>query len=121
MTQSPTSSEKLLIVNQPLSPILQTRPRLGNNRVNEHPDFNQDSQYDMPLLYLELLRVANARNLKPVFGQGREACQQMLHVSIPELPLFLPERRGLEGYPSLLAHITRLWPSTISRICCIPS
>lgn len=66
---------------------------------------------DCPLIYLELLRIANTHSLKTDFRQFREECQQVFNVAIPEFALFRNEGRGLEAHPSLLQHIEKLWPS----------
>jgi pilus assembly protein FimV len=66
---------------------------------------------DCPLVFLELLHIANAHSLKTDFRQFRDECQQVFNIAIPEFALFRNEGRGLEGYPSLLNHITALWPS----------
>ena len=65
---------------------------------------------DAPLLYLDLLQIANTHNLKTDFRQFRDECEQMFNVKIPEFALFRDEGRTLESYPSLLQHICKLWP-----------
>ncbi|APW42662.1 hypothetical protein RS694_09040 [Rhodoferax saidenbachensis] len=67
---------------------------------------------DCPLVFLELLRIANVHSLKTDFRQFRDECQQVFNVAIPEFALFRSEGRSLESYPSLLNHITALWPSS---------
>lgn len=64
---------------------------------------------DCPLIYLELLRIANARNLKTDFRQFRDECMQAFNVAVPEFALFRSEGRALDAYPDLLAHIEKLW------------
>lgn len=67
---------------------------------------------DCPLVYLELLRIANAHSLKTDYRQFRDECQQVFNVQIPEFAMFRNEGRGLEAHPSLLKHIEKLWPSS---------
>lgn len=66
---------------------------------------------DCPLIYLELLRIANTHSLKTDFRQFRDECMQTFNVAIPEFALFRSEGRALETYPDLLAHIEKLWNS----------
>lgn len=66
---------------------------------------------DCPLIYLELLRIANTRSLKTDFRQFRDECMQAFNVAVPEFALFRSEGRTLETYPDLLAHIEKLWDS----------
>ncbi len=66
---------------------------------------------DAPLLYLDLLRISNAHNLKTDFRQFRDEFEQHFNVNIPEFALFRDEGRSLESYPSLLQHISKLWPT----------
>ncbi len=66
---------------------------------------------DSPLLYLDLLQIANTHNLKSDFRQFRDECEQVFNVKIPEFALFRDEGRTLESYPTLLQHICKLWPS----------
>ncbi len=73
-------------------------------RIRQNPE-------DCPLLYLQLLQIANQHNLKTDFRQYREECMQWFNVEVPEFALFRHAGRSLEDYPELLTHITRLWPS----------
>ena len=66
---------------------------------------------DCPLIYLELLRIANVRSLKTDFRQFRDECMQAFNVAVPEFALFRSEGRALDAYPDLLAHIEKLWNS----------
>jgi hypothetical protein len=66
---------------------------------------------DAPLLFLDLLRISNAHNLKTDFRQFRDEFEQHFNVNIPEFVLFRDEGRSLESYPSLLQHISKLWPT----------
>ena len=66
---------------------------------------------DAPLLYLDLLRISNVHNLKTDFRQFREEFEQHFNVNISEFALFRDEGRSLESYPSLLQHISKLWPT----------
>jgi len=71
----------------------------------------RENSKDCPLIYLELLRVANQHSLKTDFRQFRDEMLQVFNVNIPEFALFRDEGRNLEGYPGVLSHITQLWPS----------
>lgn len=64
---------------------------------------------DCPLIYLELLRIANTHSLKTDFRQFRDECMQTFNVAVPEFALFRNEGRGLDAFPDLLAHIEKLW------------
>lgn len=66
---------------------------------------------DAPLLYLDLLRISNAHDLKTDFRQFRDEFEQLFNVNIPEFVMFREEGRSLESYPSLLQHISKLWPT----------
>lgn len=66
---------------------------------------------DCPLVYLELLRIANDHSLKTDFRQYRDECQQVFNVTIPEFAQFRDEGLGLEGYPSVQEKLEKLWPS----------
>ena len=50
---------------------------------------------DCPLVYLELLRIANTRSLKTDFRQFRDECMQAFNVAVPEFALFRSEGRAL--------------------------
>lgn len=78
---------------------------LLEKRIRQNPQ-------DCPLLYLQLLHIANQHNLKTDFRQFREECMQWFNVDVPEFALFRHEGRSLEDYPELLSHITGIWPST---------
>ena len=67
---------------------------------------------DCPLIFLELLRVANQHSLKTDFRQFRDEFTMVFNVQVPEFALFRDEGRGLEAYPGVLSHIAELWPST---------
>ena len=71
----------------------------------------RENSKDCPLIYLELLRVANQHSLKTDFRQFRDEMTQAFNVNVPEFALFRDEGRGLEAYPGVLDHITQLWPS----------
>lgn len=66
---------------------------------------------DTPLLYLDLLRISNEHDLKTDFRQFRDEFVQLFNVNIPEFVMFRDEGRSLESYPSLLQHISKLWPT----------
>lgn len=65
---------------------------------------------DCPLVFLEILHIANEHSLKTDFRQFRDEMQQVFNVAIPEFALFRAEGRGLGAYPGLLRHITKLGP-----------
>lgn len=66
---------------------------------------------DVPLLYIDLLQISVAHNLKTDFRQFRDECENLYNVKIPEFALFRDEGRTLESYPTLLQHICKLWPN----------
>lgn len=71
----------------------------------------RENSRDCPLIYLELLRVANQHSLKTDFRQFRDEFTTVFNVQVPEFALFRDEGRGLEAYPGVLSHIAELWPS----------
>lgn len=71
----------------------------------------RQNRKDCPLVFLELLRIANQHNLKTDFRQFRDECMAVFNVHVPEFALFRDEGRGLEAYPGVLSHITQLWPA----------
>ena len=66
---------------------------------------------DAPLLYLDLLHISNVHNLKTDFRQFRDEFEQLFNVDVSEFALFSDQGRSLESYPSLLQHISKLWPT----------
>ncbi len=66
---------------------------------------------DCPLVFLELLQIANQQSLKVDFRQFRDEMQQVFNVSVPEFALFRSEGRRLDGYPELSQRIAKLGPS----------
>ena len=72
----------------------------------------RENSRDCPLIFMELLRVANLHSLKTDFRQFRDEFMTVFNVQVPEFALFRDEGRGLDGYPGVLSHITELWPST---------
>lgn len=71
----------------------------------------RENSKDCPLVYLELLRVANQHSLKTDFRQFRDEMMQVFNVNVPEFALFRDEGRNLEAYPGVLSHIRQLWPT----------
>lgn len=66
---------------------------------------------DCPLVYLDILRIANANSLKTDFRQFRDEFEKIFNARVPEFALFKDEGRTLDAYPALLQHITALWPA----------
>jgi hypothetical protein len=66
---------------------------------------------DSPLIYLELLRIANQHSLKTDFRQFRDEFMQVFNANVPEFALFRDEGKGLEAHAGVLSHISQLWPS----------
>jgi hypothetical protein len=66
---------------------------------------------DCPLVFLELLQIANQQSLKVDFRQFRDEMQQVFNVAIPEFALFRSEGRKLDGYPDVSQRIAKLGPS----------
>jgi pilus assembly protein FimV len=63
---------------------------------------------DCPLVFLELLKIANEFSLKVDFRQFRDEMQQVFNVAVPEFALFKAEGRKLVGYPELSQRLTKL-------------
>lgn len=63
---------------------------------------------DCPLVFLELLKIANEFSLKVDFRQFRDEMQQVFNVAVPEFALFKAEGRRLEDYPELSQRLTKL-------------
>ncbi|MBC7919295.1 MAG: hypothetical protein H7Y28_15950 [Rhodoferax sp.] len=70
----------------------------------------RENSKDCPLIFLELLHVANQHSLKTDFRQFRDEMTAVFNVNVPEFALFRDEGRDLEGYPGVLSHIRQLWP-----------
>lgn len=69
------------------------------------------SSKDSALLYLDLLHIAHAHNLKTDFRQFRDEFEQLFNINVPEFVLFSDAGRSLESYPSLMQHICQNWPT----------
>jgi hypothetical protein len=69
------------------------------------------SSKDAALLYLDLLHIAHAHNLKTDFRQFRDEFEQLFNINVPEFVLFSDTGRSLESYPSLMQHICQNWPT----------
>lgn len=66
---------------------------------------------ECPLLFMDLLGIANNFNRKTDYRQFREQFMQLFNVSIPEIALGAEEGRSLDAYPALLEHINSQWES----------
>jgi pilus assembly protein FimV len=66
---------------------------------------------DSPLVFLEILRIANVCNRKTEFRRFSEEFQRVFNVTVPEFALFRAEGRSLDAYPGLQRHIEKLWPN----------
>ncbi|MDE2416986.1 MAG: hypothetical protein KGN32_04205 [Burkholderiales bacterium] len=88
--------EKLGKLDQAID-VLEQRIRLGKQ--------------DAPLLYMDLLRIAHAHDLKTDFRQFRDEFEQSFNVNVPEFVLFRDTGRSLESYLSLTQHICQNWPT----------
>jgi len=73
-------------------------------RIRENPR-------DCPLLFLELLAIANRRNRKTDFRQFKDEFQAVFNCNVPEFALFQDEGKDLEAQGSLLIHVKKIWPS----------
>ena len=67
---------------------------------------------ESPLLYLDLLTIANNFSRKTDFRQFRAEFMELFNAAIPEFALFRDEGRKLEAYPALLEHINSQWESS---------
>jgi hypothetical protein len=66
---------------------------------------------DSPLVFLEILRIANGCNRKTDFRQFSEEFQRVFNVTVPEFALFKAEGRSLDAYHGLQRQIEKLWPN----------
>jgi hypothetical protein len=66
---------------------------------------------ESPLLYLDLLVIANNFSRKTDFRQFRTEFVALFNAKIPEFALFRDEGRKLDAYPALLEHINSQWDS----------
>ena len=67
---------------------------------------------ESPLLYLDLLVIANNFSRKTDFRQFRTEFVELFNVTVPEFALFRDEGRKLDAYPALLDHINSQWASS---------
>ncbi len=66
---------------------------------------------ESPLLYLDLLVIANNFSRKTDFRQFRNEFVELFNAAVPEFALFRDEGRKLDAYPALLDHINGQWES----------
>jgi hypothetical protein len=66
---------------------------------------------ESPLLFLDLLVVANNFSRKTDFRQFSAEFAQLFNATVPEFALFRDEGRKLETYPALRDHISSQWES----------
>jgi len=64
-----------------------------------------------PLLHLDLIALYHALGMKSDFYAQREVFARHFNGTIPEFADFTHESKSLEGYPEVLAELTRLWPN----------
>ena len=66
---------------------------------------------ESPLLFLDLLVIANNFSRKTDFRQFRAEFVELFNAVVPEFALFRDEGRKLDAYPALLEHINSQWES----------
>jgi len=66
---------------------------------------------ESPLLFLDLLGIANNFNRSTDFTQYRAQFVELFNVNVPEVALSKDEGRSLDAYPALLEHIDSQWKS----------
>jgi hypothetical protein len=66
---------------------------------------------ESPLLFLDLLVVANNFSRKTDFRQFSAEFAQLFNATVPEFALFRDEGRKLDTYPALREHIHSQWES----------
>jgi tetratricopeptide (TPR) repeat protein len=66
---------------------------------------------ESPMLYLDLLVIANNFSRKTDFRQFRAEFEKLFNATVPEFALFRDEGRKLDAYPALLEHINGQWDS----------
>jgi hypothetical protein len=71
----------------------------------------QSNPVESPLLYLDLLVIANNFSRKTDFRHFRAEFVELFNAEVPEFALFRDEGRKLEAYPALLDHIKGQWES----------
>jgi len=71
----------------------------------------QSNPLESPLLYLDLLVIANNFSRKTDFRHFRAEFVEAFNVVVPEFALFRDEGRKLDAYPALLDHINGQWDS----------
>lgn len=76
------------------------------------------SNKDAPLLYIDVLHIAHAHDLKTDFRQFRDEFEQLFNVRVPDFALFNDSGRSLESHATLLQNLCKNWPShaTLSLI-----
>lgn len=70
-----------------------------------------ESDEPNPFVYLDLLKLFHALNLRPEFQKLSQDFNLLFNGRVPAFALFMDEGKGLEDYPEALAHISTLWPT----------
>ena len=70
-----------------------------------------ESDEPNPFVYLDLLTLLHATNLKSEFQQCSQDFNLLFNGKVPEFALFKDEGKGLESYPEVLSRITEHWPT----------
>jgi tetratricopeptide (TPR) repeat protein len=71
----------------------------------------QSNPVESPLLYLDLLVIANNFSRKTDFHHFRTEFVALFNAEVPEFALFRDEGRKLDAYPALLDHLRGQWES----------
>jgi hypothetical protein len=71
----------------------------------------QSNPVESPLLYLDLLVIANNSSRKTDFQHYSAEFATLFNAVLPEFALFKYEGRKLDAYPALLDHINEQWES----------
>lgn len=70
-----------------------------------------ESDEPNPFVYLDLLKLFHALNLRPEFQKLSQDFNLLFNGRVPAFALFMDEGKGLEDYPEALARISTLWPT----------
>lgn len=78
----------------------------------------RSNPHSSPLLYLDLLEIANIHSLKTDFRQFRDEFQEQFNAHVPEFAMFKDKGAGLNSYPEVQKKLTgtRETPEELSAI-----